>query len=117
MESAGVFHIGEAFHGNIDYVYDYQNHLKSTFNYPLYYIIERAFCTGSFWEIENYWFNARPKYPAPEYNAIFFENHDNPRYLNRCNNRSKYINAVVFIFLFEGIPIFYYRGTIFFWGK
>ena len=115
-ESANVFQIGEAFHGIIDYVYDYQNHLDSIFNYPLYYIIERAFCTGSFYELEYYWFNSRPKYPTPEYTAIFLENHDNPRFLNRCKNKSKYINAVVFSFLYEGIPVFYYGGEQFFSG-
>ena len=60
--SAGVFQIGEAFHGDIDYVSDYQNHLDSVFNYPLYYSIESGFC-GDLTHIEGYWFNNRPKYP------------------------------------------------------
>ena len=115
-ESAGVFQIGEAFHGNADKIVDYQNHLDSLFNYPLFYIIERSFCTGSFRELEYYWFNTRIKFPFPEYMATFVENHDNPRFLNKCKDKNKFINAVVFSFLWEGIPVFYYGGEQFFSG-
>ena len=114
-EAAGVFQIGEAFNGNIDYIADYQNHLDSLFNYPLYYIIEKSFC-GSFRELENYWFNIRPKFVLPEYIANFVENHDNPRFLNKCKDKNKFINAVVFLLLWEGIPVFYYGGEQFFSG-
>ena len=113
--SAGVFQIGEAFHGDIDYVSDYQNHLDSVFNYPLYYSIESGFC-GDLKHIEGYWFNNRPKYPEPEYTAKFVENHDNPRFLNRCKDKSKFTNAVVFALLWEGIPVFYYGGEQYFSG-
>ena len=51
--SARVFQIGEVFHGDINYVADYQNHLDSVFNYPLYYTIESSFC-GSFYNLEGY---------------------------------------------------------------
>ena len=114
-ESAGVFQIGEAFNGDINYVADYQNHLDSVFNYPLYYTIESSFC-GSFRNLEGYWFNSRPKYPAPEYTATFVENHDNPRFLNRCNDRSKFTNAAVFSLLWEGVPVFYYGGEQYYAG-
>ena len=113
--SAGVFQIGEAFNGDIGYVSDYQHHLDSVFNYPLYYTIESSFC-GSFYNLEGYWFNSRPKYPAPEYTATFVENHDNPRFLNRCNDRGKFTNAVVFSLLWEGVPVFYYGGEQYYSG-
>ena len=116
-KSAGVFQIGEAFNGNIDYVADYQNHLDSVFNYPLYYTIENSFCDGkSFKNLEGYWWNSRPKYPAPEYTATFVENHDNKRFLNRCNDKAKFTNAVVFALLWEGVPVFYYGGEQYFSG-
>ena len=114
-ESAGVFQIGEAFNGDINYVSDYQKHLDSVFNYPLYYSIESGFC-GDFRDIEGYWFNNRPKYPEPEYTATFVENHDNPRFLNRCNDKNKFTNAVVFALLWEGIPVFYYGGEQYYSG-
>ena len=113
--SAGVFQIGEAFNGDINYVADYQNHLDSVFNYPLYYTIQSSFC-GSFTNLEGYWFNSRPIYPAPQYVATFVENHDNPRFLNRCNDRSKFTNAAIFSLLWEGIPVFYYGGEQYYAG-
>ena len=50
-ESAGVFQIGEAFNGDVGYVADYQRHLDSVFNYPLYYAIKKGFC-GNFRDLE-----------------------------------------------------------------
>ena len=113
--SAGVFQIGEAFNGDIGYVSDYQNHLDSVFNYPLYYSIESGF-GGDLKNIEGYWINNRGRYPAPEYTATFVENHDNPRFLNRINDRSKFTNAVVFALLWEGVPVFYYGGEQYYAG-
>ena len=113
--AAGVFEIGEAFNGNIAYVADYQNYFDSIFNYPLYYVIQNSFC-GSFKNLESYWFNDHSKYPAKEYVATFVENHDNARFLNRCNDKGKFTNAVVFSILWEGIPVFYYGGEQYFSG-
>ena len=113
--SAGVFQIGEAFNGDTGYVADYQRHLDSVFNYPLYYQIEYSFC-GSFKNLEKYWWNDRKIFPAPEYAATFVENHDNPRFLNRCNDRSKFTNAVIFSLFWEGIPVFYYAGEQYYAG-
>ena len=113
--AAGVFQIGEAFNGDINYVADYQNHLDSVFNYPLYYTIQNSFC-GSFRNLEGYWMNSRSTWPAPQYAATFVENHDNPRFLNRCNDRAKFTNAVVFSLLWEGVPVFYYGGEQYYSG-
>ena len=113
--SAGVFQIGEAFNGDIGYVSDYQNHLDSVFNYPLYYSIESGF-GGDLRNIEGYWVNNRGRYPNPEYTATFVENHDNPRFLNRINDRGKFTNAVVFALLWEGVPVFYYGGEQYYAG-
>jgi len=113
--SAGVFQIGEAFDGNPGYVADYQNHLDSVFNYPLYYTIKSSFC-GSFRNLEGYLFNTRKIFPAPEYMATFVENHDNPRWLHDCGDRAKFTNAVIFSLVWEGIPVFYYAGEQYYAG-
>ena len=112
---AGVFQIGEAFHGDAGYVGDYQNYLDSLFNYPLFYSIYDGFC-GDLTKIEDYWWNKRTKFHSPEYMATFIENHDNKRFLNRCGDRSKFTNAVIFSLLWEGIPVFYYGGEQYYGG-
>ena len=113
--AAGVFQIGEVFNGDINFVYDYQNHLDSVFNYPLFYVIDDSL-TKSFKYLETYYQNARLKYPHPEYIATFIENHDNPRFLHRINDRAKFTNAVVLDLLWEGIPVHYYGGEQYFSG-
>ena len=113
--SMGVFHTGEAFHGDINKVYDYQNHLDSIFNYPLYYVILRTF-NNAFYELEYYYEIQRHLYPHPEYIATFIENHDNKRFLNQYNNIYHFTNAIVFTLLWEGIPIHYYGGEQYFSG-
>ena len=114
-KAAGVFQIGEVFNGNIDYVSQYQNHMDSVFNYPLYYQIKNSFC-GDMRNIENYLYNMRNKYPHPEYIGTFVENHDNARFINMCNSRKKFKNALIFSIFFEGIPFVYYGGEQYFGG-
>ena len=107
--SAGVFQIGEVFNGNPGYVADYQNYMDSVFNYPLYYKIKDSFC-GSMRNLENYLHNDRNAFKDPSVLGVFVENHDNPRFLNMCNDRKKFKNASVFSIMYEGIPVFYYAG-------
>ena len=114
-DSAGVFQIGEVFDGRPGYVADYQRHLDSVFNYPLYYTIRNSFC-GSFQQLEDYWLHYRNIFPGPEYLGIFVENHDNERFLFQCNDESKFTNAIIFSLLWEGIPVVYYGGEQYFSG-
>ena len=115
VTSANTFQIGEVFNGNIDYVADYQNYVSSVFNYPLYFTLESSFC-GSMRNIESYWWNTHPKYPDPTALGVFVENHDNARFLSKCNDKKKFKNANVFAIMWEGIPVFYYGGEQWFSG-
>ena len=114
-KSAGVFQTGEIFNGNPSYVADYQNHMDSVLNYPLYYTLRTAFIQ-SFKRLEEYWLNFRSIFLYPEYNTIFIENNDVERFLHESNDKMQYINAAIFIFLWEGIPIFYNGGEQYFEG-
>ena len=66
--------------------------------------------------IESYWFNTRTKYPDASVLGVFVENHDNNRFLNRCGDRKKFMNANIFSIMYEGIPVFYYGGEQYFNG-
>ena len=115
-KSAGVFSIGEVFNGNPDYVADYQNHLDSVLNYPLYYTIKNAFC-GDMKTIEGYLAYAAKKYVDTTVLGTFVENHDNSRFLNLCEDVNKFKNAIVFSIMWEGIPIVYYGGEQLYHGR
>ena len=111
----GVFQTGEVFDGDAKYVADYENHLDSVTNYPLMFSIRNGF-DSHLLNLEDYWLNSRKEFQHPEYATIFIENHDVDRFLHLNVNINLYINAVVFIFLWEGIPIFYYGGEQYFVG-
>ena len=113
--SSSVYQVGEAFHGDIEKVYDYQYHLDAIFNYPLYFIILRSF-KDSFEELGDYYNRLRYKYPHPELMSTFIENHDNKRFLNENPNQAQFTNAVVFTLLWEGIPVHYYGGEQYYSG-
>ena len=108
-KSANVFSIGEVFNGNPDYAADYQNHMDSLVNYPMYYTIKDAFC-GSMKKIEEYIGYAATKFRDTTVLGTFVDNHDNPRFLNMCGDVNKFKNAIVFSIMWEGIPIVYYGG-------
>ena len=114
-KSAGVFQLGEVFNGNPDYVSSYQKVLDSVFNYPLYYTIKDSFC-GNMRNLEGYYLHTRNKFKDPLALGIFVENHDNPRFLNKCRDWKKFKNAIIFSLFYEGIPVVYYGGEQFFSG-
>ena len=66
--------------------------------------------------LENYIYNARTEFSDPSILGVFVENHDNPRFLNRCNDRYKFKNANILSIFWEGIPVFYYGGEQWFSG-
>ena len=113
--AAGVFQIGEVFNGNPSYVSDYQNHLESVFNYPLYYSMKDGFC-GNLRKIEEYVTTSRSMFPDPTVLGVFGDNHDNPRFLSSCNDQKKWRNLVAFELTWEGIPVHYYGGEQYFSG-
>jgi alpha-amylase len=48
--------------------------------------------------------------------GVFLENHDNPRFMNLYNNKSRFLAALAFTFMARGIPVFYYGGEQYFKG-
>ena len=66
--------------------------------------------------LETYYLHTRKKFKDSSVLGVFVENHDNPRFLNRCNNWKKFKNAIIFSLFYEGIPVVYYGGEQFFSG-
>ena len=116
-----MFSIGEVFDGRVDYVADYQRHMDSIFNYPLYYAIKDAFCGKNLNSMKRWYYEYRKKFPDPTVLGTIAENHDNPRMLSGdyCGGRVTRENlksALVMSILFEGIPFIYYGGEQYFSG-
>jgi len=115
-KSANTFNFGIVSSSSSSYIADYQNYMDSVGNYPLFYKIKDSFCSGSFRNLEGYLFNDHLNYIFPKYNINWLDNHDNPRFLNWCQDKRQFFNAIIFYFFYEGIPTFYYGDEQYFNG-
>ena len=105
---ANTYTLGIVSSENADYISDYQNYMDGVGDYPLYYTMRKSFSGGSMTLLKDYYEQTHPKYLKPQYNGIWFSNHDNPRFLNSTENVDSFKNAIIFTLFYEGIPIFYY---------
>ena len=107
----GMYTIGIFDSQDVDYVSSYQNYMDGVADFPLLYQIRNSFCDGKMTDLDNYIKRSQLKYKAPEYNGIWFDNHDKERFLYECplGTKAKGLkNAIIFTLFFKGIPIFYY---------
>jgi alpha-amylase len=108
-QSAGVFQVGECFNGNPAYVGDYQNHLDSVFNYPMYYSIRDAFQSRkSMTVLRDRWNEEFRYFKDLDLLGLFVDNHDNARFLNGNGEKRLFKSALAFSLTARGIPFFYY---------
>ena len=114
--AAGTYTFGVVSSSNPTYIADYQRYMDGVGNYPLFYAIKESFCGGSMSKLEWYLFNQHTAYLNPKYNVNWADNHDNPRFLNWCNDKRLFRNALIFYFFYEGIPTFYYGDEQYFSG-
>jgi alpha-amylase len=114
-EAAGTYTFGIVSSKDPNYISDYQKYMDGVGNYPLFYTTRECFC-GSLKKLEEYYINSHKYYHEPAYNVNWVDNHDNPRFLNSCNDKRLFRNAIIFNFFYEGIPIFYYGDEQYFNG-
>ena len=109
--AAGTYTLGIVSKSDVENIVDYQNYMDGVGDYPLYHTMQSSFCEGSMKSLDNYIQNEHKKYISPQYNGIWFSNHDNERFLYKCSASSKKAglrNGIIFTLFFEGVPIFYY---------
>lgn len=111
--AAGVFCMGEVYGDDIGYAASYQTNktMDSVLNYPIYNGIMEAFqypgprnMSGLVAHING----VQAAFPDPGLLGNFIENHDLPRFRNTTSDPQIAHNAMVFQFLYDGIPITYY---------
>ena len=115
-QAANTYTFGVVSSSDATYIADYQRYMDGVGNYPLFYAIKESFCGGSMTKLESYLFNSHMRYLNPKYNVNWADNHDNPRFLNWCNDKRIFRNALIFYFFYEGIPTFYYGDEQYFTG-
>ncbi|KAL0938872.1 alpha-amylase [Colletotrichum truncatum] len=107
--SAGVFAIGEVFHGDPAYVVPYQDFMSGVMNLPVYYWVTQAFqsTTGSIWNLANGVKTLASTARDLTLWGGFLESHDQPRFLSHTSDKTLLKNALTFTLLMDGIPIIY----------
>ena len=108
-QAAGVFQVGECFNGDSGYVGDYQKHLDSIFNNPMYYSIRDVFQKGkSMTVLRDGWNEEFRFFKDLDALGIFVDNHDNARFLNGNGEHRLFKSALAFALTARGILFFYY---------
>ncbi|OLN88606.1 Alpha-amylase A type-3-like protein 1 [Colletotrichum chlorophyti] len=107
--SAGVFAIGEVFHGDPVYVAPYQEVMSGVMNYPAYYWVTQAFQStmGSIWNLRDGIRKLGEVASDLTLYGSFLENHDQPRFSHHTSDTALFKNALTFSLLMDGIPIIY----------
>ena len=111
MAAEGTYTFGIFDSNDVEYIASYQNYMDGVGNYPLFYQLRSSFCDGSMIDLNTYIQNSKDKFLDPKYNTIWFDNHDNERFLYQCKlgTRQKALrNIIIFTLFYEGVPIFYY---------
>lgn len=108
-DAAGVYCVGEALHGDPNYVCDYQNDMDGLMNYPLWYPLTRAFqsTSGSMTDLANEVNSIKATCGDSNLLGTFLENHDQPRFASLTSDMALTKNAIAFTILADGIPIIY----------
>jgi alpha-amylase len=109
LSSANVFATAEVLSGDASYVGPYQDYTASLINYPLYYPINDAFASKkAMSELPNQITTNQNNFKDISLLTTFVDNHDNVRFLSQTSDTSLFKNALTFIMMTEGIPVYYY---------
>ncbi|KAK2795310.1 hypothetical protein FQN51_000495 [Onygenales sp. PD_10] len=108
-DAAGVYAVGEVFHGDPEYTCAYQGHLDGVLNFPIYYPLTEAFKapSGSIDNLYNMINTMKSACADSTLLGSFVENHDTPRFASYTNDISQAKNVLAFTILADGIPIIY----------
>ncbi|KAH8883975.1 glycoside hydrolase family 13 protein [Thozetella sp. PMI_491] len=109
QNAAGVFSLGEVYHGDPAYVGPYQNYLPGLLDYPSYYWITQAFqsTSGSISNLANGLNQLKTLTKDTTLYGSFIENHDQKRFPALTGDAALIKNAIAFMVMKDGIPIIY----------
>ncbi|CAL6037744.1 1 [Hexamita inflata] len=106
------FNIAEIFDGDYDFIKSFTNEqeVQTAFNYPLMFNIQGCIGGGDSMTKLSYNFEKAYELWGEDVRdlGVFFENHDNPRFLSLYNDLKRYENALTLIHTWIGIPVLYY---------
>ncbi|KAG8777412.1 hypothetical protein FRC12_000372 [Ceratobasidium sp. 428] len=118
--AAGVFCIGEVFGPDVNLSASYQGPLDSLLNFPLYYGMVSAFGNPNatnMTALTTVIKNSQSTFKDTGLLGNFLENQDVPRWSGQSTDPQSLYNALVFTFMYDGIPVVYYGQEQYFKGR
>ncbi|CAE6448801.1 unnamed protein product [Rhizoctonia solani] len=118
--AAGVFCMGEVFGPDIQLGASYQGPLDSILNFPLYYGLVQAFGNpqaNNMTSLISVISESQRTFKDTGLLGNFLENQDVPRWSGQYQDPQSLYNALVFSFMYDGIPVIYYGQEQYFKGK
>lgn len=118
--AAGVFCIGEVYGPDVNVASSYQGPLDSVLNFPLYYGLVSAFGNPNatnMTALTSVISQSQSTFKDTGLLGNFLENQDVPRWSGQSQDPQSLYNAMIFSFMYDGIPIVYYGQEQFFRGK
>ncbi|KAL1953163.1 hypothetical protein VTO42DRAFT_3543 [Malbranchea cinnamomea] len=108
-DAAGVYAVGEVYHGDPAYTCPYQDWVDGVLNFPVYYPLIDAFKSpsGTMWSLVDNINKVFQTCNDPRLLGTFSENHDIPRFASYTQDLALAKNVLAFTILFDGIPIVY----------
>ena len=101
-QAAGVYSIGEVFHGDRNYIAKYQGALSGLLNYPMYYKLQNVFIKRkSMREIDTGINENRKSFQDTSLLGNFLDNHDNKRFLTGTCDKTILKNGLAYIMFAE----------------
>ncbi|CAL6085232.1 1 [Hexamita inflata] len=106
------FNIAEIFVDDFKFIKSFvsDEEVQTALNYPFYFVVDRTIGAGqSMYQLQANFHDGNDIFGDTLRDlGIFFENHDNPRFLSQHNDLKRYENAIVLMHTWTGIPILYY---------
>lgn len=110
-DEMGVPTFGEIFHGDIDYVSEYQDYEWGVLDFPFFFTVRDVFATDGDMRALGDLFDQDYKYNNANRLQTFIDNHDRARFLTWANDDYQRLrSALSFMMSARGIPVIYY-GT------
>ncbi|KAG9097722.1 hypothetical protein FRC06_007241 [Ceratobasidium sp. 370] len=118
--AAGVFCMGEVYGPDVKTSASYQGPLDSVLNFPLYYGMVSAFGNPgatNMTRLTTVIAESQSAFKDTGLLGNFLENQDVPRWSGQSPDPQSLYNALVFSFMYNGIPVVYYGQEQYFQGQ
>ncbi|KAI6000939.1 glycoside hydrolase family 13 protein [Pisolithus marmoratus] len=111
VDRAGVFTMGEVLSNSTNHTSPYTEVMDAVLDYPTWFKLVSAFASpqGNLSSVVDIAIDSQKSYESGAFmTGAFLENHDQPRFGAITNDSALRANAMLWPFIYDGIPVLYY---------